>query len=156
MMIVVSAFSPWFVVCADTRRKFRNPTVAIPLKIFKACRSNPGAFLVRLRHSGWHPCECASVPRRGGGYAGCSCIEGNKESGSNWRWEQKRDGGESEGPPKKQRNTAAADTGLVLGCNKAFYKVHGRDRTQNEATRTTKSKQLLSKKGHPCHTYLCW
>jgi hypothetical protein len=62
---------------------------------------------------------------------------------------KKRDGDDNAGaqrPPQKRRNTAAADTGLGLGCNKAFYDCDRRDRTQNENAEATKLKQNLAEK----------
>jgi hypothetical protein len=61
----------------------------------------------------------------------------------------KRDGddnADAQGAPKRRRNTAAADTGLGLGCNKAFYEVDRRDRTQNQSAKATKLKQNLAEK----------
>ena len=66
--------------------------------------------------------------------------------GTDGRKSKKRYCDENEGPPNERRNTAAADTGLGLGCNKAFYEVDRRDRTQNETARSTKMKQLHAEK----------
>jgi hypothetical protein len=55
--------------------------------------------------------------------------------------------GDNNGPPKKRRrNTAAAETGLGLGCNQAHYQTERRDRTQNDAAKATLLKQNLAEK----------
>jgi hypothetical protein len=55
--------------------------------------------------------------------------------------------GDNNGPQKKRRrNTAAAETGLGLGCNQAHYQTERRDRTQNAAAKATLLKQNLKEK----------
>jgi hypothetical protein len=59
--------------------------------------------------------------------------------------EKDNEGGD--GPPrKKRRNTAAAETGLGLGCNKAHYQTDRRDRTQNANNKANQLKQDLKEK----------
>jgi hypothetical protein len=56
------------------------------------------------------------------------------------------EGADGQPPKKRRRNTAAAETGLGLGCNKAHYETDRRDRTQNAAAKATKLKQDLKEK----------
>jgi hypothetical protein len=65
--------------------------------------------------------------------------------------EKNNEGGDGQPPKKKRRNTAAAETGLGLGCNKAYYQTDRRDRTQNanaqaaQLTKDLKEKDTLQK-----------
>ena len=52
----------------------------------------------------------------------------------------------NEPPKKERRNTAAAETGLGLGCNRAHFETDRRDRTQNVNARATQLKQDLKEK----------
>jgi hypothetical protein len=56
-------------------------------------------------------------------------------------------GGDGQPPTKKpRRNTAAAETGLGLGCNKAHYQTDRRDRTQNAKAKAKQLREALKEK----------
>ena len=58
---------------------------------------------------------------------------------------QRRDGNEP-APKNRRKNTAAAETGLGLGCNKAHFQTDRRDRPQNAIAKATQLKQDLKEK----------